>query len=53
MRRYVAILTILLLGFSVQFSLGQSEEDKAETESREPVKTQEDRAEKSENAPKE
>ena len=53
MRRYFAILTILLLGFSVQFSLGQPEEEKAETESREPVKTQEDRAEKSENAPKE
>ena len=53
MRRYVAILTILLLGFSVQFSLGQPEEEKAETESREPVKTQEGRAEKSENAPKE
>ena len=53
MRRYFAILTILLLGFSVQFSLGQPEEEKAETESREPVKTQEGRAEKSENAPKE
>ena len=53
MRRYFAILTILLLGFSVQFSLGQPEEEKAETESRELVKTQEGRAAKSENAPKE
>ena len=53
MRRYFAILTILLLGFSVQFSLGQPEEEKAETESREPVKTQEGQAEKSQNTPKE
>ena len=53
MRHYFAILIILLLGLSVQFSLGQPEEEKAETESREPVKTQEGRAEKSENAPKE
>ena len=57
MRRYFAILTILLLGFSVQFSsfsgeLGQPEEEKAETESREPVKTQEGQAGKSQNTPK-
>ena len=53
MRRYFAILTILLLGFSVQFGLGQPEEEKAETESKEPVKTQEGQAEKSRNTPKE
>jgi hypothetical protein len=53
MRRYFAILTILLLGFSVQFGLGQPEEEKAETESREPVKTQEGQAEKSQDTPKE
>ena len=53
MRRYFAILTILLLGFSVQFGLGQPEEEKAETESKEPVKTQEGQAEKSQNTPKE
>ncbi|HAI16470.1 MAG TPA: hypothetical protein DCM12_08295, partial [Gammaproteobacteria bacterium] len=53
MRRYFAILTILLLGFSVQFGLGQPEEEKAETELREPVKTQEGQAEKSQNTPKE
>jgi hypothetical protein len=53
MRRYFAILTILLLGFSVQFGLGQPEEEQAETESKEPVKTQEGQAEKSQNTPKE
>ena len=53
MRRYFAILTILLLGFSVQFGLGQPEEEKAETESKEPVKTQEGQAEKSQDTPKE
>ena len=53
MRHYFAILIILLLGLSVQFSLGQPEEEKAETESREPVKTQGDQAEKSQNTPKE
>ena len=53
MRRYFAILTIFLLGFSVQFGLGQPEEEKAETESREPVKTQEGQAEKSQDTPKE
>lgn len=53
MRRYFVILTILLLGFSVQFGLGQPEEEKAETELREPVKTQEGQAEKSQNTPKE
>ena len=53
MRRYFVILTILLLGFSVQFGLGQPEEEKAETESKEPVKTQEGQAEKSQNTPKE
>ena len=53
MRHYFAILTILLLGFSAQFSLSQPEEEKAKKESREPVKTQESRAEKSKNTPKE
>ena len=53
MRRYFVILTILLLGFSVQFGLGQPEEEKAETESREPVKIQEGQAGKSQNTPKE
>ena len=43
MRHYFAILTLLVLGFSVQLSLIQAEEEKA--------KTQEDRAEKSETAP--
>ena len=44
MRHYFAILTLLVLGFSVQLSLIQAEEEKA--------KTQEDRAEKSETRPK-
>ena len=52
MRRYFTILTMLLLGFSVQFSLGQPEEEKAETESRVPVKTQEGQAGRSHNTPK-
>jgi len=52
-RHYFAILTILLLGFSAQFSLSQPEEEKAKKESREPVKAQESWAEKSKNTPKE
>ena len=59
MRHYFAILTLLLLGFSVQLSLSQAEEEKAKTVSRKPiktqaldVKTQESRAEKSETTPK-
>ena len=43
MRQYFAILTFLVLGFSIQLSLVQAEEDKATI--------QEDRAEKSETAP--
>ena len=59
MRHYFAILTLLVLGFSVQLSLSQAEEEKAKTVSRKPiktqaldVKTQEGRAEKSETTPK-
>ena len=52
MRRYFTILTMLLLGFSVQFSLGQPEEEKAETESRVPVKTQGGQVGRSHNTPK-
>ena len=52
MRHYFAILTLLLLGFSVQLSLSQAEEEKAKTVSRKPIKTQESRAEKSETTPK-
>ena len=52
MRHYFAILTLLVLGFSVQLSLSQAEEEKAKTVSRKPIKTQEGRAEKSETTPK-
>ena len=52
MRRYFTILTMLLLGFGVQFSLGQPEEEKAETESRGPAKTQEGQVGKSQDTPK-
>ncbi len=40
MRHYFAILTLLVLGFCVQLSLSQAEEEKAKTVSREPIKTQ-------------
>ena len=59
MRHYFAILTLLVLGFSVQLSLSQAEEEKAKTVSRKPIKTQaldaktqEGRAGKSETTPK-
>jgi len=52
MRHYFAILTLLVLGFSVQLSLSQAEAEKAKTVSRKPIKTQEGRAEKSETTPK-
>ena len=58
MRHYFAILTLLVLGFCVQLSLSQAEEEKAKTVSREPIKTQtlntktqEGRTEKSETIP--